>query len=122
MNLDEAKTLISQWRQSKRHASEKMPEHLWNMACTLAQEHTVQIVAKELSITSAELKRRLRRAEQAARTVPKVEVRPFSTEKKDVRQDFLAEIAVHPNMVIRIPSSISEQNLKLLFRVAREYP
>ena len=116
--------LISEWRQSKRYAGEKMPENLWNLACDLTKNHPIHVVANELKITGTELRRQLakrQRSSQLENKTQKPDVRPLSPPKHESTQpQFIAEIFIQPNMTIRIHSSVAEKDLKLLLALARE--
>jgi hypothetical protein len=122
-DLNKAATLVSEWRRSKRYAGERMPIELWDLACRLAGIHPIHVVANELKITGTELRRQLakRRHIETELTTQKTDVRSFPPAKAGVvPPQFIAEIFIQPNMIIRINSAIAEKDLKTILAMARE--
>lgn len=124
-DLNKASAMFSEWRQSKKYSGEKMPDELWTLACTLTKNHPIGVVARELRITSTELKRRVTSNQNPSNSKPsKVEVRPFPTNASVVQtanqSGYMVEIVLSPSISLRVPSGVTENDLKSILTMALE--
>ncbi len=62
-DLESAKSKFCEWRKTKKYPSEPIPAHLWKIAQELTKYHSINKVAKALSLGYSDLKHRLRKHE-----------------------------------------------------------
>lgn len=103
---------IDHWRETRKHRS-PMPEHLWEAAVALAEEHGINPVARGLGVSYESIKLRAT-AVAEKRRVPAgfVELSPASTAAFRPAGGIFVEL-VHPNgakLTINLPSE-SESEL-----------
>jgi hypothetical protein len=124
-DLNKASAIFSEWRQSKKYQGEKMPDELWVLACSMTKNHPIEVVARELRITCTQLRRRMELSPNPSNSgQSKIEVRPFPTNtgavQTSIQAGYIIEIVLSPSVSLRVPSDVTEKDLKSFLAMALE--
>jgi hypothetical protein len=124
--LTEAVRKFSEWRTNKCHVGEKIPEHLWEIACVAAMHVDIKLVARTLGIATKQLHIRMQQGPKSGQKLQNdgPDVLGFSIQQPSQQTPSpiggKAEFSVGPSLKFCVPISISGEALKKLLTIALE--